>query len=82
MTESETYDALNGIFREVFDDEGISLTPETAASDIPEWDSFNHINILIASEIKFGVKFNASEVEGLKNVGDFVRLIQSKLAAG
>ncbi len=81
MTESEIYEALNGIFREVFDDDSIELTPETSASDIPEWDSFNHINILIAGEIKFGIKFNASEVEQLKNVRDFVQLIQGKSAS-
>lgn len=81
MTESEIYEALNLIFREVFDDDSIVVAPETSAADIPEWDSFNHINILIASEIKFGIKFNASEVEQLRNAGDFVQLIQGKSAS-
>ena len=49
------------------------------AKDIAEWDSFNHINILVASEMRFGVRFTSAEVETLNNVGDFVRLIQEKL---
>jgi acyl carrier protein len=44
------------------------------------WDSFNHINIIVGAEMEFGVKFNASELEELKNVGDFVALIEKRLA--
>lgn len=46
-----------------------------------EWDSFNHINIVVASEMRFGVSFRSSELEDLKNVGDFVALIRDKKAA-
>jgi acyl carrier protein len=79
MDEAEIYSALQGIFRDIFDDDAIALTAVTSASDIPEWDSFNHVNIIVASEMRFGVKFRAAELDDLKNVGDFVRLLQQKL---
>lgn len=80
MTEEEIYKRLNTIYRDIFDDEPISLTSETTADDIAGWDSFNHINIVVATEVAFGVKFKSAEIEGLKNVGDFVRLIQKSYA--
>ena len=78
MTEQNILDALTEIFRDVFDDPGLTLTPETTAEDIKEWDSVNHINIIVAAEARFNVKFKTAEVEELKNVGDFVRLIHKR----
>lgn len=72
------YDGLNEIFRDIFGDDTISLGPETTAADIPEWDSFNHINIIVAVESRFGIKFSTVEVEALKNVGDMAALIGRK----
>ncbi len=79
MTDDEIYEALHAIFHDVFDNESIVLNSQTSAHDIPEWDSFNHINILVASEVRFGIHFNTAEVETLQCVGDFVRLIREKL---
>lgn len=81
MQDREIYAALTEIFRDVFDDPEIEAKPEMSAEDVPEWDSFNHINIIVAAEIRFGVKFRASEIEGLRNVGDFVRLIRERKQA-
>lgn len=81
MNETEIYNALNDIFREVFDDETLAVTGEMSAADIPEWDSFNHINIIVASEMRFGVKFRTAELDQLQNVSDFVELLQGKLSA-
>ena len=78
MQDSEIYAALTDIFRDVFDDPGIEAKPELSAQDVPEWDSFNHINVIVAAEMRFGVKFRASEIEGLRNVGDFVALIRKR----
>ncbi len=75
------YDGLNEIFRDLFGDDTISLGPDATAADIAEWNSFNHINIVVAVESRFGIKFNTVEVEGLKNVGDMVELIERKQAA-
>jgi acyl carrier protein len=55
------------------------MTDETAAPDVPGWDSLNHINIIVAVEEFFKVKFKSMEVLKLKNVGDLQRLVDSKL---
>jgi acyl carrier protein len=72
------YGGLNEIFRDIFGDEALGLGPQTTAEDIAEWDSFNHINIIVAVESRFGVKFSTIEVEALKNVGDMAALIERK----
>lgn len=82
MEQADVYAALQDIFRDIFDDDEIELEPTTSAADIPEWDSFNHVNIIVASEMKFGVKFLAAELDDLKNVGDFVALVRKKLNGG
>jgi len=81
LTQSDIYQALTDILREVFDDDALTATPELSAGDVPEWDSFNHINIVVASEQRFGVKFHAAEIESLRNVGEFVGLIERKRLA-
>lgn len=79
MTTEQIYSQLTEIFRDLFDDESIVLKPETTAANIPDWDSFNHINLLVAVEVKFGIKFKTAETESLHNVGHLVEIIQMKL---
>ena len=79
MDEAAIYARLTEIFHDVFDDENIVLTPETTAADIPDWDSFNHMNISVACETSFGIRFKASELEELRNVGELVDMIERKL---
>lgn len=81
MSDSRVYEELNGVFREVFDDPALAVGPETTAADVPEWDSQNHIALVVATEAHFGVRFRTAELESLKNVSDFVKLIQAKAAA-
>jgi acyl carrier protein len=81
MTEQQILDALTEIFRDVFDDPGLVIKPETTAEDIKDWDSVNHINIIVAAEVRFNVKFKTAEVEELKNVGEFVHLIHERSGA-
>lgn len=81
MSTDAIYHGLNEIFRDIFGDEAISLDPRTTAGDIAEWDSFNHINIIVAVESRFGIKFGTAEVEALKNVGDMAALIERKRGA-
>lgn len=69
---------LQEICREVFENPSLTLSPETTAEDVPNWDSFNHLNIVVAAEQRFGVRFRTSEVEALHNVGDFVNLVLAK----
>ena len=78
MQEPAVYEKLTTVFREVFDDTDLVLKPETTADDVDGWDSLSHIRLVLAVSKTFGVKFSASEVGGLKNVGEFAALIQAK----
>jgi acyl carrier protein len=78
MTEAETYAALTGVFREVFDDETLTIRSETTADDIPDWDSQANITLIVAAEQRFDISFRTAEIESLRNVGEFVHLIRSK----
>jgi acyl carrier protein len=75
----ETLEILNCIFREVFDDGTLTIKRETTADDIDDWDSLSHLNLVIAVEMKFGVKFALGELQSLKNVGEMVDLVGKKL---
>ena len=78
MTEQQILDALTEIFRDVFDNPKLVITPQTTAEDIKDWDSVNHINIIVAAESRFNVKFKTAEIEELKNVGELVHLIHDR----
>jgi acyl carrier protein len=80
MDQASILEKLTGIFREVFDEPDLVLQPSTTADDVPGWDSMNHITIVVEAERQFGIKFRTSEIEELRNVGDFVSLIASKAA--
>ena len=80
MNSETIFTKLTGIFHDVFDDESIVVTAQLTAADVGEWDSLSHIRLVLAVEKKFGLKFSAAEVGRLKNVGEFVTMIQSKVA--
>jgi acyl carrier protein len=75
---------VQDVFRLVFGDDEIALTDATTADDIDGWDSMMHINLIIALEKRFGVKFAAAEISGMKgndqNVGSLIKLLEQKLA--
>jgi acyl carrier protein len=74
MTSEEALDRLQAVFDNVFL-EPVKVTRELTAKDVEEWDSLVHVSLVIAVERAFGVKFRVGEVEGTRNVGDFVDLI-------
>ncbi|MBP3272374.1 MAG: acyl carrier protein [Ruminococcus sp.] len=78
MNEKEIYKRLTEVFRDVFDDDSITLTPQTTADDIDEWDSIEHINLIGAVEDEFGLRFKMGEVSGMKNVGEMVSIISAR----
>ncbi len=80
MSREEVFEKLNGVFCEVFDDEDIVIGEATTAEDIEDWDSLEHITLVAAVEAEFGVKFSMGQVVTLKNVGEMVDLILSKIA--
>jgi acyl carrier protein len=79
MQTAEIYEKLTELFRELFADDLIVLTPQTTANDIEGWDSFNHISVIVAVETRFGVKMSTGEIENLANVGALATAIQTKL---
>jgi acyl carrier protein len=81
MQTEEIYAQLTTIFHDLFDDDTLVLTPGLTAAEVPEWDSFNHINLIVAVETRFKIKFQTAELEQLHTVGHLVDLIQTKLAA-
>ena len=78
MEKAEVYSKLSGVFRDVFDEDDLALTPQTTSDDVDGWDSLSHIRLVLAVSKAFGVKFSASEIGSLKNVGEFADLIEKK----
>lgn len=75
MTRETVYERLTEVFREVFDDEEIILNDGTTADDIEDWDSFEHINLVVAVENEFSFKIPMGKVVTMKNVGEMVDII-------
>ena len=75
-----TKEQLQELFRDVFDDEEIEIERDTTAEDIDAWDSLTHVQLIVAVEKQFQVKFSTVEVMKMKNVGEFIDLIDRKLA--
>lgn len=80
METQEIRDHLARVFRDVFDDESIYITDDMTAKDVEEWDSLNHINLIVAVERDFRIHFTTREVSEVANVGEFIALISSKLS--
>lgn len=79
MTRDEVLKQLNDIFITNFDDDSIVLTDQTTSKDIEYWDSLEQINIIMACEKKWNLKFDIEEINKMKNVGEMVDLIFSKV---
>ena len=69
-----------GIFRDVLDNDEIVLTNSSTADDIEEWDSLTHIQIIVAIEKHFKIRFTTAEITSYKNVGELCESIQKKMA--
>jgi acyl carrier protein len=80
-----TREQMQTVFRNVFNDDEITLRDEMTADDVEGWDSLAHINLIIALEKHFKIKFATAEISGLKadgqNIGTFTQLVQKKLSA-
>ncbi len=70
---------VQSIFRDVFDDESLVIYDAMQAKDVEGWDSLNHINLIMALESDFAIKFTTREVMGFQNVGEMLTCLRSKL---
>lgn len=78
MDRNEIFERLNDVFRDVFDDETITVTDSTTAADIDGWDSLMHITLISAVEDEFDIKFDMKSVVAMKNVGDMADIIEQE----
>ena len=78
MEKTQIMAEVQEIFRDVLDNEDIVLANETVADDIEEWDSLTHIQLIVAIEKHFKVKFTSKEILSWKNVGEMIDCISTK----
>ena len=76
-----TIETLNQIFRMVFDDDSLQITPDMTANDVDGWDSLSHVNLITTIEARFNLRFTQKELLKQKKVGDLIAEIDRKLAA-
>ena len=75
MSREEIMEKVTEIFREVFDDEELVITDRTNSDDIEDWDSLEHISLIVSMEKEFQLKFDIKQVNQLENVGEMIDLI-------
>ena len=80
MNFEQVLSETNDIFIDVLDEEDIKLSYETTADDIEDWDSLSHIQIVVAIENHFDVKFTSLEVQTFENVGQMCDAIVERLS--
>ena len=76
-----TMNTLTQIFRLVFDDDSLQITPDTTANDVDGWDSLSHVNLITTVEAKFTIRFTRKELLRQRNVGDLIADIERKISA-
>ena len=81
MTMDAMLDQLQSVFRDVFEDDELTINRLTSADNVEGWDSLMHVSLMINVERVFGVKFSTTQVASLKNVGELMDLIESRRAA-
>ncbi|RKJ54146.1 acyl carrier protein [bacterium 1XD42-1] len=80
MKREEIFEKLNGVFQDVFDDKSITVNEKTTADDIEQWDSLEHINLILAVETEFGMKFTIGETTTMHNVGEMADIILQRIS--
>ncbi len=78
MDSKMIYARLNKVFRDVFDDDSITVNPKTTANDIEDWDSLEHITLIAAVEKEFKMKFKMGEISSMKNVGEMANIVAAR----
>ena len=76
----QAWSLLTDLFRDVLDDDELVLTEDTTADTVEGWDSVKHVELMVAVEQEFDIHLQTSELAELKNVGDLMRVIQTRRA--
>ena len=79
MSREEIMEKVTEIFRDVFDDEELDILDSTNSDDIEDWDSLEHISLIVSMEKEFNMKFDIKEVNKIENVGEMIDLIMRKM---
>jgi acyl carrier protein len=79
MDRTDILKQVNEVFTDVLDNNNIILSDDTKAGDIEEWDSLNHIQLVVAIERKFGIRFTSRQIQGWTKVGEMIDAIRSKV---
>ena len=78
MDRNEILEKVNNIFKEVLDNGEIKLSDVTTADDVEEWDSLTHVQLVVAIERHFKIRFTSKEIQSWNNVGEMIDCILSK----
>ena len=81
MDATEILAQVNLIFKDVLDNDELEIKNETTAKDVEEWDSLTHIQLVVAIEKHFKIRFTATEIQGFKNVGEMCEGILKRIQA-
>ena len=69
---------ITPIFQDIFQDDHLTLDEHSRREDLPQWDSMNHLNIIMALEIQYRIKFSLMEIEDIRGIGDLIAMIRQK----
>ena len=81
MEKSQVLEDITKVFIKVLGNKNIKLTPDTVAADVEDWDSLNHIQLVVAVEKHFGIRFTSTEIQSWKNVGNMCESVMKRSAA-
>jgi acyl carrier protein len=79
MTDGEIYGRLQKLFDTVFGRTDIALTPELTPEAVPGWDSFRHVDFIMATEEQFGINLRDADLDEMQSIGDLARIIGEKV---
>jgi len=79
MNRKDIFNKVSRIFKDVIEDENLTIKESYTSNDIPEWDSLVHIMLIVETEKKFNIKFLSSEISKWEDIGEMITAIESKI---
>ena len=79
MSREEILEQVSNVFADILDEDNITLSESSTADDVEGWDSLTHVQLVVAAERKFKIRFTAKEIQSWKNVGEMIDSISSKI---